>query len=248
LLLQQCTWPEVEAYLKRSTAIILPTGATEQHGPAGVMGVDTYCAETIARGVGEAAGVMVGPTLTVGMSEHHMRFPGSMTLRPSTLVMVMRDWLVSLAAHGFRRVLVVNGHGGNMASLQAGFAEAYNELRQPNPADTPDLRCKAVNWWQQEPVTALGAELFPGDAGRHASPTEVAVAQYAAPDTVKSVSLDPETPPVGPIYGPDSFRAMYPDGRIGSNSALATPEAGKRLCEVAVQCIVEDLKSFLAEA
>ena len=97
MLLQLCTWPEVEEYLKSSTGIILPIGSTEQHGPTGLIGTDAICAEAIAKGVGEETGAMIGPTIAVGMALHHLAFPGSMSLRPSTLIQVVLDSVTSLA-------------------------------------------------------------------------------------------------------------------------------------------------------
>ncbi|MCG6947373.1 MAG: creatininase family protein, partial [Acidobacteria bacterium] len=99
--LQLMTWPEVEEYLKNSQGVIIPIGATEQHGPTGLIGTDAICAETLAWRAGELADAVVGPTLTVGMSEHHMHFPGSVTLRPTTLITVVRDVVLSLIRHGF---------------------------------------------------------------------------------------------------------------------------------------------------
>ena len=77
--LQLQTWQEVETYLQTSRGIILPIGSTEQHGPTGLIGTDAICAEVIARGVGEAAGALVAPTISVGMAQHHLGFAGSMT-------------------------------------------------------------------------------------------------------------------------------------------------------------------------
>jgi len=246
--LQQSTWQEVEAYLKAANGIVMPIGSTEQHGPAGVIGTDAICAETLAWGVGEATGALVGPTLTVGMSEHHMRFPGSMTLRPSTLIAVVRDCVLSLAAHGFCRFFFVNGHGGNLASLQAAFFEVYHEVRPIGGGAMPDLRCKAVNWWQMEAVAALGRDLFGAADGSHASASEVAVTQFVDAANIKRAPLDPPVAPRGGFYNAGTFRARFADGRIGSNSLLANPEAGRRLVDTAVAALAAEYKAFVAEA
>src|SRR5512139_1750312 len=112
MLLHLITWLEVETYLNHSKGIILPIGSTEQHGPTGLIGTDAICAEAIARGVGEATQAMVAPTINVGMALHHMAFPGSISLRPSTLILVIRDYLMSLAKAGFTKFFFINGHGG----------------------------------------------------------------------------------------------------------------------------------------
>lgn len=128
MLLHLSTWQDVEAYLKTSTGMIIPIGSTEQHGPTGLMGTDALCAEAIARGVGEATNALVAPTINVGMALHHLAFPGSISLRPSTLLLVVRDYLFSLVKAGFTRFYFINGHGGNMATLKAAFAETYAAL------------------------------------------------------------------------------------------------------------------------
>ncbi len=241
MLLHLQTWTEVETYLERSTGIIIPIGSTEQHGPTGLIGTDAICAETIAIGVGEVTEALVGPTINVGMALHHMAFPGSMSLQPSTLILVVRDYVLSLAKAGFTRFFFINGHGGNISTLKAAFSETYNCLSDR------DVRCTVANWFMCRSVYQLAKELYGNAEGSHATPSEVAVTQFAYPDAIKTGSLSPEIAPSGhSIYGAEDFRRHYPDGRMGSNPNLATPEHGKQLRDRAIEELSESYRKFIA--
>lgn len=241
------TWAEVETYLKTSKGIIMPIGSTEQHGPNGLVGTDAICAEVIAKGVGDATGALVGPTIPVGMAVHHMEFPGSMTLKPSTLIALLRDYVGSLAEHGFERFFFVNGHGGNIATVRAAFYEIHAENRALRGRDAPDLRCAQVSWWENGEVARLSRELYQGKEGSHATPSEVSLTQYAYPDSIKTAALEPEQAPAGGFHDARDFRRRYPDGRIGSAPGLARPEHGRQLYEAAVAAIATQYRNFLAE-
>jgi creatinine amidohydrolase len=246
--LQHQTWQEVETYLARSNAIILPIGSTEQHGPNGLIGTDAICAETIAWAVGEAAGAMVGPTIGVGIAVHHMGFAGSMTVKPSTLIAVMHDYVLSLARHGFRKFLFVNGHGGNIATVQAGFAEIYATFEGAfGIARNDELRCRLANWWDGKVMSDLSKEVFGDQDGSHATASEVAVTQFVLPETIKHAMLDPARAPTGRFHGPADYRRRFPDGRIGSNPGLATPEKGRRFFETAVSELAKTYTAFIGE-
>lgn len=245
--LQLMSWPEVERYLERSVGVIVPIGATEQHGPSGVIGTDAICAETLARRAGELTDAVVGPTLTVGMSEHHMAFPGSITLRPTTLVAVVRDVVLSLARHGFRRVFVINGHGGNTASLDAALFEIYTDA--PRLFDGGDeVRCLVVKWWETPSAERLSHELYGDRDGDHASASEVSITMATHPDHVKRATLNPEVAQTGRLFGPADFRRRYPDGRMGSHPELASIEDGRRLIEAVAADLAESYREFLDEA
>jgi creatinine amidohydrolase len=243
--LQLQTWQEVEDYLQTSRGIILPIGSTEQHGPVGLIGTDAICAEVIARGVGETTGALVAPTIAVGMAQHHLGFAGSMTLRPSTLIAVLRDMVDSLVIHGFDRFYFLNGHGGNIATLAAAFSEIY-AARSMVVANAPPIKCRLKNWWQNHETLELARELYGEAEGSHATPSEVAVTQFAYPDAIKSAPLDPPVAPRGDFADAADYRRKFPDGRIGSNPGLATPEAGRRLYDAAVAAITQDYRSWVA--
>ncbi len=246
MLLALCTWQEVETYLQRSSGIIIPIGSTEQHGPTGLLGTDAICPETIARRVGEDLDVLIAPTLPVGMAQHHLGFAGTITLRPTTLIAVLRDVINSLARHGFSRFYFLNGHGGNAATVNAAFAEVYAETSLGTAAvERPPLRCKLTNWWQSPNVRAISHELFGEAEGVHATPTEIALTQFAHPDAVKQAALEPRSAPHGPIRDAADYRRHFPDGRIGSDPSLASAEAGGRILEAAVKHVKEDYRRFV---
>lgn len=248
--LQLCTWQEVEAYLKQSRGIIVPIGSTEQHGPTGFIGTDALCPELIAGGIGDRLGAMVAPTVSVGMAQHHLGFAGSITLRPSTLMAVVQDMVNSLARHGFDRFFFLNGHGGNIATLNAAFSEIYAEASLGTAGhNRPRLRCTLQNWWDCEGVKAIAEKEFGESEGSHATCTEVSLTYYGHPERAARVRhnrLSPKLAPCGPIYDADDYRRRFPDGRIGSDPSLATPEIGKRLFDAAVRDIAEDWRKYAA--
>jgi creatinine amidohydrolase len=248
MLLHLSTWPEVETYLTQSQGLIIPIGSTEQHGPTGLIGTDAICAEAIAHGVGKSTHALVAPTINVGMALHHTAFPGSISLRPSTLMLVIRDYLTSLVKAGFTQFFFINGHGGNIATLKAAFSETYTVLEELNLPQATQVKCQLANWFMCGSVYKLAKELYGDEEGSHATPSEVALTQYVYPDAIKQASLSPDVPSGYPIYGPTSFRHHYPDGRMGSNPALATPEHGQQFYELAVKELSHRYLEFIGQS
>ncbi len=237
------SWPEVEAYLAKSKTILIPIGSTEQHGPNGLLGTDALCAELIGTRAGEEAGIMVAPVFNVGQAQHHMAFPGTITLRPSTMIAAMSDWALSLVHHGFDRLYWLNGHGGNIATINAAFSEMWHAYSLGRSNRVAPL-CKLRNWWELPGVGEVCKQLFPVGEGHHATPSEVSVTYYFFPEAQKRVAMEPKIAPLGSIRDAADYRRQFPDGRIGSDPDQASAEAGEKIVAAAVKSLVAELQAF----
>jgi creatinine amidohydrolase len=147
-------WMQVAEYLEHDDRIVLPVGSTEQHGYLS-LGTDALLAERVSVEAAEPLGIPVLPVLPFGMAPYFARFPGSMSLRISTYVEVVRDLLDGLAAQGFRRIAVVNGHGGN--APVAGLIREW--ISQPRAERVQVL----FHSWYNAPKTAAAASMFDDD-------------------------------------------------------------------------------------
>src|SRR3954463_8998077 len=245
MLLHLSTWAEIETYLEHSRAVVIPIGSNEQHGPTGLLGTDWLCPEIIAHEAEKTGDIIVAPTFNIGMAQHHLDFPGTIALRPSTFMLAIGDWVRSLAHHGFEKIYFLNGHGGNVATIEAAFAELYAEASYSGR--NRGFACKLKNWWDLKGVGSLAMQQFPTGHGSHATPSEIAVTQWAYPDAIKSANYAPQIAPTGPIREAADFRARYPDGRMGSDPGQATPEKGGELVAMAVRELIAEVEEFSRE-
>ena len=182
------------------------------------------------------------------MAEHHLGFAGTMSLQPATLLAVLHDLVLSLARHGFERVFVINGHGGNIATTKAAFAQAHGTAASRDLPVAPKLRCRLSNWFMAGPVMREARELYGDKEGHHATPSEIAVTLAVEPSLQSKQRPLPDPAPAGPIHSPEDFRRRHPDGRMGSHPSLATADQGNALLETAAAALSEDLRSFLSES
>ncbi len=238
-LLADMSWEEVKEYLEHDDRVILPIGAVEEHGPHLGLGTDFIEAEAIAQGAGEATGVAVAPTLNYGQSQALMGFPGTLSLRPTTLIAVLEDLFRALHRHGFRRVLVVNGHGGNVAALSS--------ATQMVAQDLPGLRVKTFEWWLDAQAYRVVIEMMGEQAGSHASDGETAFMLAVRPEAVKRQRLTGRDAPVKPtreITTVQTFAEQYPDGIMGLDPHRATREAGEALLNKSVEICTRELTSW----
>lgn len=246
------TWREVEAYLTRCDGIVVPIGSIEQHGPTGLIGTDTVCAEAVARGIGEAGGFLVGPAIPFGAAQFNLAFPGTISARATTLMALVTDYARSLARGGFRRIFVVNGHGGNVAPVRAAFHDLHGDASLGGAAA---LQLRLRNWWDYPTADSLRRELYGDREGMHATPSEVAITMALYPDRVRPEPMAPaDRLPASFLRDhagddhPDAerHRARFPDGRVGSEPNLAEADHGRRLLTAAVADGVAEVRSFFA--
>ena len=148
---RELNWMQVEEYLAREDRVVLPLGSTEQHGYLSLE-TDNILAERVSAEAAEPLGVLVLPVLPYGLTPSFAAYPGSPSLRLGTYVQVLRDLLDSLYDQGFRRFLLVNGHGGN---LPAGA------LAREWVADHPEAQAIFHSWWSSERVQAAAREVDP---------------------------------------------------------------------------------------
>ncbi|GAA0615680.1 creatininase family protein [Brevundimonas kwangchunensis] len=247
MLMHLSSWPEIDARLKSTKTVVVPIGSNEQHGPTGLLGTDWLCPEIIAHAAEQTDdSLIVAPTFNIGMAQHHLAFAGTISLRPSTFMAAITDWVHSLGRHGFERIYFLNGHGGNIATIEATFSEIY--AAPSFQARKSRTIMKLRNWWDLPGVTPLCNRLFPTGHGAHATPSEIAVTQAAYPDRIKTADYSPQIAPNGPIRDALDYRARFPDGRIGSDPAQASPEKGQQIIDLAVPALLRDVQAFTDEA
>jgi creatinine amidohydrolase len=196
-------WQQVEEYLARDDRAVLPLGSTEQHAYLS-LSVDSILSERVALEAAEPLGLPVFPVLAYGITPYFRGYPGSITLRVETYARVIRDLLDGLAESGFRRIVLVNGHGGN-APAQA-VAEEWM-------ADHAGRRVRFYNWWNAPRTWAKVQEIDP--LASHASWMEnfpwTRLAGVEMPGEQK-----PMTDLAGlRLLGPSELRARLGDGNYG---------------------------------
>lgn len=140
--LAELNWMEIEAYLKKDSRLILVLGSTEQHGYLSVS-TDVKVPLSLADAASQQTGVLVAPPLSFGVSPYFLAYPGTISLRVETLTNVVEDIVRSVYRQGFKRILILNGHGGNGAA-QNRLNELANELK--------DLKMAWYSWWQSPAI------------------------------------------------------------------------------------------------
>lgn len=220
LLWADMTWEEIRDLRARGAdMVIFPVGSTEQHGPHLPLHVDTLCAEKVAHAVSARTAVPVLPTLPFGCALGHTRhWPGTLSLSPQTLTLVVREILEDAISYGFTRVLVLSGHVTNAAPLRC----ALEELR----AAHPQLQIAQKHLCEVTPQ--INAEYSADADDWHANAAETALMMHFTPQLVKVERIFDDEDRTGNRVFSYTVPQTSKAGHTGAPS-LATPKMGAEL-------------------
>lgn len=233
---------------KDSVTLVVPIGSTEQHGPHLPVGVDAMVCEHVARSAARRADrpdrpVVVAPTLAYGSSHHHLPRPGTLSLSSDTMLAVLRDILTSAARTGVRRMVVVNGHGGNADVAR----QAAKDVALEHPVVAAALDYWSVSWEKlAEIAESNGVTHVPGHAGAF----ETSLVMAVAPETVDASSLprhpadaDGDAMPTWPGVNVERHGWVHAVDGYTDPASDASEALGSKLLDAAV----EGLAGFLAQ-
>lgn len=242
--LTRMTWQEVKDALQTVKLAIIPIGAHEQHGPHMVESCDAVLAEQMALRLCERLHpyALVTPTVNMGVSIHHIHFPGTITLKPSTLISILRDMIWSLKQHGIESFLFLNSHGGNQSTLSVACLELTHELGVK--IYYAKTTASARNAMKRHISSALYG---------HSCEREVSEAYYLAPHLIREEKLEKGDIQEGKwrllrpgqaVQGTYQYEEMTRNGCIG-DATRASLEAGRDIVEEALDELTASLKQLL---
>ena len=230
--LLKMTTKEVKGYLQQRKTVIIPIGATEEHSDALPLGTDTFTAESIAMEVGKRTGAVVAPTISVGncLSVTYA-FPGTLSLSPKTLTLIIEDYLKSLYKDGFRNFLFVNGHGGNIAPIRCAIDTVSVTFKES--------RFAVGSWWLFKELKDLY------DNAGHAGRGEVSIMLYLYPSLVHKELLTEEKRELPPYYvSLDLVKNEVTQTGIINDTQKGSAELGKKLFEKSIAVYIGILEKM----
>ena len=245
--LARLTWLDAQEAIPKADLAAVAVGSCEQHGPHLTLETDSAIAQAFAHRLADDLGdrALLCPPLPYGLSEHHMGFAGTLTLRAETLLGFLSDLVESLSRWGLRRVLVVNGHGGNVDAIRLAARAARRDQRA----------LVAGLMWAQVAADEIAKRVTSERYG-HACEVETSVAMVLAPESVRADMIaepqpagrrDALTDPPSPrIDRPTWFNEWTKNGALG-DPRLASVELGEDIVETAYARALEFARRFAEE-
>lgn len=251
--LEELSWPDAKQAVAEDRVVIIPFGSIEQHGHHLPLGTDSINLTNTAILAAEETGSLVAPTQVYGVSHNHLDFPGTMSLEPETLIAIIQDVVASLVHHGFRRMLLINGHGGNNASIEVGAIKARKRF--------PDT---LIGYTYSASLARESRSLWRSGYVYHADEGETSRLMAHRPDLVE---MDKAVRDVTPIFDDYYHRYYDPDGDTSESltglvtyglpqtqvlaasgcmgdSSVADAERGQQAIDITVQTLVRVIRDL----
>ena len=243
IVLAQMTSPEIGTAIEKGyTTVVFAVGSNEQHGPCLPVSTDTILGDKLALSIAEKIGdALMAPTISVGCSEHHMKFSGTITLSRETLQQVVKEYVDSLSRHGFTRIVVIPSHGGNFGPL----GEIGEELQKSHP------ECKVIVYSDLQGFvrvlmnTSTRLGVSPEAAGAHAGESEVSMMLWAMDCLVRKEHIPNGKGFLGE-FNEDTAQQIFDHG-IGALSPKGVLGDPKRASSKHGREYIQDLTSAIVE-
>jgi creatinine amidohydrolase len=234
------TWEEMNEAIAMQKVVILPTGSTEQHGRHLPIEVDAFLTESVCLEVGRRAPdrVLVLPTISYGLNLHHIDFPGTIHIEPEVFIAFCLNITKSVAYHGFKKILIVNGHGSN--------APLVDLIARKTVLATNSI-CAAVGYFSL--ATEAFNQVKDTEVMAHSDEFETSLYLYLAPERVQMDKAGAGNDMMGKYMSSDStgnypvrfndFWGRWTKSGIHGDATTATAEKGKIIFEAAVSGLIE---------
>ncbi len=190
IFLNEMTWQEVQSAIEQNKIPVIPVGSTEQHGPHLTIDTDSFlCFEVIREVAVKFSRLVVVPPVVYGYSSHHLQFPGTISLRPFTLINLLVDICLCLAKHGFKKIFILNGHGGNRGVISTAARYAEDQMEKPIPI-------ASANYFDfaKEQITRLRESKLQGMA--HAGELETSLQLFLRSNLVSKSKIQKSVLPI----------------------------------------------------
>jgi creatinine amidohydrolase len=247
---EEFTWPEIRDAVAQQRVAVLPVGTVEQHGPHLPLVTDVLTATEMSRMAVERIRheAVLMPSVYYSFNEHHLDFPGTIAVKGETIINYVTDIGLSLAHHGFRKILLVNGHGSNVPFL---------DIAARNITNKTEAICAMASWWSLIPrdlLTKLRESEFPGGMA-HGCELETSVLLHIRGDLVqidkaeKDISFQPteffywDLQSPSPIFFQEWFSRYSRTGTVG-DPTKASAEKGRIFVEAVVERMVALIREF----
>jgi creatinine amidohydrolase len=244
--LADLTSPEIgDAIARGLDVVIIPVGSTEQHGAHLPLSTDSLHTVGVLERVAEALPALLAPLMPVGRADHHMAFPGTITVKHETLHAIVRDWCDSFFRHGFRHVLLYSGHGGNAAPLATIIADLVREDARRSIIGCTDWAIYDNALFPRAKSFGVSVE----EAGWHAGELEASMILALDPDLVRMERAAPgflgDLRDVRDTLMSEGIQAVAPSGVLGDPRG-ATREHGEQYLEALTAAVTQFFREELA--